>query len=200
MTRVLIAEDDSVARRLLTVHLEKWGYAVTCTADGTAAWEAFESDANIEIAILDWNMPGIDGIELCRRMRAQRTVRSLYILLCTANNAVGDVIEGLNAGADDYLTKPLDRGELRARLRVGQRTLSLETTLRRRIDELNDALAHVKQLQGLIPICMHCKNIRNDGDVWQRVEQYLADRGNVKFSHGVCDECLEKHYPEPATP
>ncbi|MDH3590248.1 MAG: response regulator transcription factor [Planctomycetota bacterium] len=196
MKRVLIAEDEAVARRLLSAHLEKWGYDVVSTRDGAEAWDRFQEDDRIEIAVLDWNMPQLDGLELCRRMRDSAGDRALYILLCTANTAAEDLIRGLNAGADDYLRKPLHRGELRARLRVGLRTISLETALRERIAELRDALDHVKQLQGLIPICMHCKRMRTENQIWMMVERYLESRGDVVFSHGICDSCLSERYPE----
>lgn len=194
--KVLLAEDDAVARRLLGAYLEKWGYETLVAEDGNEAWSLFGRHEDIAMVVLDWMMPGLDGVALCKRIRAECRDRTVYLLLCTARNRVEDVVAGLDAGADDYVAKPLKGAELRARLRVGVRTLTLEAALHRRIRELNKALAHVKTLQGLLPICMHCKRIRNDGDTWQRIEDYLEDHADIAFSHGLCDACLETHYPE----
>jgi DNA-binding response OmpR family regulator len=105
-----------------------------------------------------------------------------------------DVVEGLEAGANDYIRKPFDRPELRARVRVGERVLELEAALAERIRALQDALAHVKTLQGLLPICMHCHRIRNDQQTWERLEKYISEHTEAEFTHGLCPECMKKHY------
>lgn len=183
--KVLLAEDDRVARRLLQAHLERWGYDVLTAADGEGAWRVLGEHADIEMAVIDWMMPGLDGVALCRRIRETLTERPIYLLLCTSRSGTTDVVTGLNAGADDYITKPINGAELRARLRVGVRTISLETALHRRIAELDEALAHVRQLQGLLPICMYCRKIRDEGDVWHNIENYVARHTDVEFSHGL---------------
>lgn len=114
----------------------------------------------------------------------------------TALTQKENIIEGLDAGADDYVTKPFERTELLARVRAGERVIQLERSLRQKNKELSGALAHVKQLKGLLPICMFCKKIRNDGNYWQQVEDYLVEHTEADFSHSICPECLEKHYPE----
>jgi DNA-binding response OmpR family regulator len=130
--KVLIAEDDPVSRRVLQVTLVKWGYdAVTCQ-DGIEAWEALQKEDASPLAILDWMMPGLDGVEVCRKVRAMPDPRFTYIILLTAKGRTEDVVEGLGAGADDYLTKPFDREELQARLRVGVRVLELQKRLTER--------------------------------------------------------------------
>ena len=196
--RILVAEDDRVARRLLQAQLESWNYDVLCVVDGDDAWSRLRDEPVLEMAILDWEMPGLDGVEICRRLRAAQEEQRTYVLLCTARTCPDDVAEGLDAGADDYLGKPVDKAELRARLGVGVRTLALQKSLRQRIADLSAAMAHVKQLQGLLPICMHCKRIRDEEHVWQRVESYIAERSDVMFSHGLCDACLREHYPDVA--
>ena len=103
-----------------------------------------------------------------------------------------DVVKGLEAGADDYMIKPFDAEELRARVRVGFRVLDLQEKLTHRVDELEQALGQIKQLQGLLPICSYCKKIRDDGNYWQQVEEYIGSHSEVKFSHGICPACYEK--------
>jgi two-component system, cell cycle response regulator len=126
---ILIAEDDPMFRRILQRWLESWGFGVMVADDGNRAWEILRRDQPPQLMILDWVMPGIDGLELCRRTRAARLGPYQYILLVTARDQTHDVVRGLEAGADDYLTKPFDKAELHARLRVGRRILSLQRNL-----------------------------------------------------------------------
>jgi phosphoserine phosphatase RsbU/P len=139
MKRILIAEDDLTSRTLLEAVLKKWGYEVVATEDGDAAWEALQSKDAPRLAILDWMMPGQSGIDLCRRLRAQRRVQPLYLILLTARGDRVDIVQGLEAGADDYVSKPYDQTELKARIEVGRRMLELLT-----------ALARQEKLQGVI--------------------------------------------------
>jgi DNA-binding response OmpR family regulator len=192
--KVLVAEDDRIARRLLVRHLERWGYEVVRAEHGREACDVFEADDEIGIAILDWMMPELDGVDVCRKLRAAEDRRP-YILLCTARTEVSDIVTGLNAGADDYLAKPIRAAELEARLRVGARTVGLEHELKQRIGQLSAALEHVKQLQGMLPICMHCRRVRNSDDVWQQIETYVEQHADVSWSHGLCEDCLDEHYP-----
>jgi response regulator RpfG family c-di-GMP phosphodiesterase len=105
-------------------------------------------------------------------------------------------VEGFEAGADDYLIKPFDHLELCSRISVGERLLNLQSALGAKVIELESALSHVKQLQGLIPICMHCKNIRDDGATWHRLETYIQSHSEAVFTHSLCESCLQTHYPE----
>ena len=134
--RILIAEDDPISRRVLQSTLDKWGYEVLVCSDGFEAWEAFQSNDAPAMAILDWMMPGIDGIDLCRRVRESPNLDSTYILLLTAKDGTEDLVEGLKAGANDYVTKPFDRAELQARVSVGQRMVELQSQLADRVEEL----------------------------------------------------------------
>jgi two-component system cell cycle response regulator len=126
---ILIAEDDPMFRRILQHWLESWGYSVSIAEDGTQAWEILRGENPPSMMILDWVMPGMDGLELCRRTRSSRCGPYQYILLVTARDRTPDVVRGLDAGADDYLTKPFDKNELHARLRVGTRMLALQRDL-----------------------------------------------------------------------
>jgi two-component system cell cycle response regulator len=124
--RVLVAEDDGMFRRILQSWLENWGYRVTVAEDGAKAWNILQQELRPQILILDWMMPGINGVDLCSRVREQNQTPYQYILLATAKDAKQDLVRGLEAGADDYLTKPFDRSELRARLRACNRILTLQ--------------------------------------------------------------------------
>lgn len=124
--RVLVAEDDAMFRRILQSWLETWGYRVTLAEDGAQAWKALQQEPPPQLLILDWMMPKTDGVELCRKVREQNRTPYQYILLATAKDGKQDLVKGLEAGADDYLTKPFDKSELRARLKACNRILTLQ--------------------------------------------------------------------------
>jgi diguanylate cyclase (GGDEF)-like protein len=127
--RILIAEDDPVSRRMLEAFLKKWGYDVLVACDGPQAWAALEPDDSPTLAILDWMMPGMDGVQVCRKVRERSNRPYVYIILLTAKGRKQDIIEGIEGGADDYLVKPFDAHELRAHLRAGKRILDLQEEL-----------------------------------------------------------------------
>lgn len=127
--RILIAEDDPVSRRLLETNLARWGYEVQSTRDGNEAWEALRTANAPRLAILDRMMPGVDGVELCRRVRREGKEPYTYIILLTALHREYDLVTGMEAGADDYITKPFNSGELRVRLRAGRRIIELQNEL-----------------------------------------------------------------------
>ncbi len=188
---ILIAEDDLISRRTLEATLKKWGHQVVVAEDGAAAWRILETPDHPLLAILDWMMPGMDGPELCRRIRATEGCRGTYVILLTARTEHRDLVAGLDSGADDYMVKPFEREELRARVNVGLRVLALQKTLQARVRELEEALLRVRQLQGLLPICCYCKRIRDDDNYWQRVEEYVSAHSDAQFSHAICPECFE---------
>jgi CheY-like chemotaxis protein len=137
-TRLLIAEDDPVSREVLALRLNQWGYEVVVTRDGAAALAELRKPDAPMLAILDWMMPEISGVEICRRMREVN--KTIYLILLTARNRTEDVVEALQAGADDYLVKPFEKDELHARIRVGQRIIGLQTALAEKVQELEAAL------------------------------------------------------------
>jgi DNA-binding response OmpR family regulator len=187
--RVVIAEDDRVPGEILARTLQRWEYHTTLVGDGAEAWERLRTATEPTLAILDWMMPGMDGPDVCRRVRAELPLANMYLLLVTARESRGDVIAGLDAGADDYIIKPFDPDELRARIAVGARVLGLQQKLAERVTELQAALSNVKQLRGLLPICSYCKRIRGDDQYWQQVEGYIAQHSDAQFSHGICPTC-----------
>ena len=195
--RILIAEDDSTSRFLLEATLKRWDYEVEVATDGPEAWEILQQEEPPQLAILDWMMPTMDGIEVCRQARTRDELQQLYIIMLTTKNDEEDIVEGLRAGANDYVTKPFKRRELQARIQVGQRVVQLQNELSQRVKELEASIAREKQLQGLLPICSYCKRIRNDGNYWQQVERYIEDYADVAFSHSICPDCYrDKVEPE----
>lgn len=188
---ILIAEDSPISRHLLTVTLGKWGHTPVLAEDGDAAWKVLSGDDPPSLLILDGMMPGIDGAELCRRLRSEYPDRPTYIILLTAMTQREDIIAGLNAGADDYLTKPFNAGELRARLQVGLRIVELQTALAKRVDELQIALKSIRTLQGLLPVCSYCKKVRDGGNYWQQLDQYIVTHTDTQVSHGICPDCYK---------
>jgi len=193
--KILVAEDDAVTRRMLVVTLQRLGWDVITAEDGNAAWRVFETlkgkDAP-EIAVLDWMMPGIEGIEICRRLHTTPGFELVYIILVTSRGGKEDLSYGLAAGANDYITKPFDPVELEARVRVGQRMVKLQTSLAARVTEVEAALAHVQRLQGLLPICSYCKKVRNEANYWEQVESYFTTHSDLDFTHSICPQCTEK--------
>jgi sigma-B regulation protein RsbU (phosphoserine phosphatase) len=144
-TRILVAEDDPVSREVICARLEKWGFSVIATTNGTEAMAELRKKDAPHLAILDWMMPGLDGIEICQRVREGE--RMLYIILLTALGARENMVHGLNAGADDYLIKPFDKSELHARILVGLRVMALQSQLAERVKELQNATTLIGDLK-----------------------------------------------------
>jgi DNA-binding response OmpR family regulator len=148
--RILVAEDDPVSRSLISTRLEKWGYDVVITHDGAEAMAVMRGRDAPTLAILDWSMPGMDGLEICRRLRqAEKTV---YIILLTAHGGKEKTIEGLRAGADDYLVKPFHAEELHARILTGLRVMALQETLTDRVKALETTASEVGSFRLQIPL------------------------------------------------
>jgi len=146
--KVLIAEDDPVSRRIVEACLGKWGYEVAVACDGAEAWSLLRKEGAPQVAILDWMMPAMDGLQLCQEIRKRNEGPYVYVILLTARGQKQDIVEGLGAGADDYLTKPFDVQELRARVRTGSRIIDLQNELIRAREALRVQATH-DQLTGL---------------------------------------------------
>ncbi len=194
--RILIAEDDPTSRKMLAAVLRKYGHDVVETANGAEAWEELQTPEAPPVAILDWMMPAMDGLEVVRRVRGMETDCPPYILILTVMNQKSDIVDAMDAGADDYLTKPFDPEELRVRVAVGLRMVEIQAKLASQVVELRQALEHIKALEGILPICSFCKKIRNDQGYWDQVEEFVSKRSLAKFSHSICPECYEKHYSD----
>ena len=181
VVKILIAEDEPLSRRLLQHVLTEHGHEVIVTSDGVQAWEVLQADDAPHLAVVDWMMPGLTGLQLCNLVHEAPDADLKYLILLTAKGEKADIVRGLAAGANDYVTKPFDKDELRARVEVGVRVIQLQIRLADRIRELQEALAHVNQLKGIIPICAQCKKIRDDQNYWQRVEKYIAKNVDAKI-------------------
>jgi DNA-binding response OmpR family regulator len=174
--KILTAEDESVSRLALTTQLKKLGHDVLASSNGEEAWEIFRT-RHPELVITDWIMPKLDGLELCRLIRETVREKYTYIIVLTSFGGKGYYLEGMNAGADDFVTKPFDIDELRARLAVAARILKLQ-------DE-------VKVLEGLFPMCSYCKRIRDSTDHWLPMDQYITENTDASISHSICPHCYE---------
>ncbi len=194
--KILVAEDDVTSRMALVTVLRAYGHEVVETTNGLEAWETLRKPGAPRLVLLDWLMPVMDGLELVRRIRAEMTDHPPYLLMLTVKGEKDDIIGGLDAGADDYLPKPVFPGELRARIDVGRRVIEMQDQLAAQVQKLRQALEHIEILQGILPICMYCKKIRNGTGYWEQVEAYIASHSEARFSHGICPECMERHYPE----
>jgi len=190
--RILVAEDDAVTRRLMKALLSKWGHEPVMADGGRRAWALLRAADAPPLAILDWMMPHIDGLEVCRHVRSVEEALT-YVIMLTAKDRREDIVTALQAGADDYVIKPFDHAELRARVQVGVRVVELQTSLARRVEQLQEAMGRVRQLEGLLPICSYCKSIRDDQDYWHQLESYVSSHSEAEFTHSICPACFRQH-------
>src|SRR5258708_18738432 len=173
---ILIVDDDPTSRIVLSATLKKLGHQVTSASSAEEVLAALESGP-VPLLISDMVMPGLNGLDLCRRIRSANRPQYTYIILLTSVSGKSGYLVGMKAGADDFLSKPLDQDLLAARLVAAERLLSLQS--------------QVKQLGGLLPICCVCKKVRDDKNYWQQVESYITKRTDAKFSHGYCPDCFD---------
>jgi phosphoserine phosphatase RsbU/P len=173
--KILTAEDDKTSLFMLRESLRKLGHEVDCAEDGKAAWTLFQRDY-YHVLISDWMMPQMDGLSLCRMIRSMHRDHYTYIILLTSLEGKGNYLKGMQAGADDFITKPFDADHLNARLHVAERILQLHR--------------HVQNLEGFLPICCYCKKIRDEKNRWHTLESYIEPRSGAQFSHGICPECF----------
>jgi len=172
--RILVAEDDAISRLVLVSRLKKLGHEVRAAKDGRDAWLSYLL-VHPSLIITDWMMPEMSGLELCRRIRDNNRRHYAYIIMLTALSGKERFVEGMKAGADDFVTKPIEPLELQARLKVAERILDLQ--------------AEIRTLEGLLPICMYCKKIRGEANEWQPLQTYVTDRTEMGFTETLCPEC-----------
>jgi phosphoserine phosphatase RsbU/P len=190
---VLIVDDDATTRRALALVVSQSGWSPIAVDNGEAALHMLGDPMGPRIALIDWMMPTLTGPDLCQSIRASESPLPPYLILVTVRSESADIVAGLDAGADDYLVKPIDIAELRARVRVGLRTLELRERLAHRARELEMALAEVRQLRSLLPTCSYCRRIRDEGSGWQSLEEYVSHHTDTRFSHGFCPDCFSRY-------
>jgi DNA-binding response OmpR family regulator len=188
-----------VSRTLLVRTLEHWGHEVAVVDEGLEAYRRLIEPGGPTLAILDWGMPGLEGPEVCRQVRAASLRMQPYLVMLTARRTPADLAVALEAGADDFLSKPFNRVELMARLHAGMRILNLHRALTDRIQELEESRQREHHLRTLTPICSYCKKIRGDKADWEPIDQYLAEHG-YRFTHAVCPTCLDNVATLPPMP
>src|SRR5476651_11156 len=188
---VLVADDLDVNRKLLRTLLIADGYDVIDAANGADALQILQGATGPIVGLIDWEMPEMEGVEVCRQTRALQDTPPIYLILLTVRDSKQDIVAGLQGGANDYITKPFDKTELLARVGIGRQMVQLQQTLTERVAELKEALLSVRQLGGLLPICSYCKKIRDDQNYWQQVEAYVGQHSEAKFSHSICPQCYE---------
>jgi CheY-like chemotaxis protein len=186
--RILIVDDDRFNIKTLTEFLHQ-EYKIMAAKNGEQALRAVEGDLLPDLILLDIMMPGIDGYEVCKRLKENPRTADIPIIFVTAVTEIEDAARGFRAGAVDFVQKPLNPVMVKARVALH---IKLHTTML----ALKNALSEVKKLSGLLPICMHCKKIRDDSGYWNQIEQYLAQHSDTQFSHGICQECEEKYYSD----
>ena len=189
-TRVLCVDDDPATQVVLSGIIEDAGWEPELALNATVARQTLEANPDIQVVLLDWMLPDGSGVDLCRELKAVAG-SSLYVILVTVRGEPEDVETGLDAGADDYLVKPVSPVEVRARVRSGFRAAEAQRQLAERLAQLEQALKRVSNLESLLPLCMYCRRI-NSSEMWQSVEDYLWEQVDVKVSHGCCPDCLSK--------
>lgn len=188
--RVLLAEDHAPSREALKALLERNGFRVSPAATGAEARDILNAFDPPTLALIDWMLPEMTGLELCRAVRGRKSAHYIYFILITARDTVEDLSEAFAAGADDFIRKPFEPVELLARLKSGQRIVELEHRLADRVEEIETALERVRTLERLLPICMYCKRVRKDPTYWQEIDEYIYLQTGTDFSHGICPDCL----------
>jgi phosphoserine phosphatase RsbU/P len=187
--KILIADDDNFSRRVLEAQLQKCGHIVISCSSGESALETLRRDGSIDLVVLDWMMPGMSGIEVCRKIKSDPTSPLVYVIILTAKRQASDIARGLDSGADDFVSKPFDPLELEARINVGQRTMRLQRAMMEHISELEAAAARIEQLNKMLPICPLCGTNRNEPEYWNGVKAYVGDHSKAELSDAVCKAC-----------
>ena len=192
---ILIIDDHPATRKLLGDILGDL-YHVLLVSNGREALDAVRDNHMIDLILLDIIMPGMNGYEVCQRLKEDERTSDIPVVFLTVMEEDHDEVRGFAVGVADYIVKPISRLRLLARvknqlaLRQKQRELELKNC------ELQAAIDQIKTLQGVLPICSFCKQIRNDQGAWQRLEEYIQHHSEAEFSHGICPKCAEEHYPD----
>jgi phosphoserine phosphatase RsbU/P len=187
--KILIVDDDNFSRRVLEAQLQKRDHIVVSCSNGESALETFRKDGTIDLVVLDWMMPGMNGIEVCKKIKADPSRPFVYVIILTAKRDPSDIARALDSGADDFVSKPFDPLEFEARINVGQRTMRLQKAMMEHINELEAAAAQIEQLSKMLPICPLCGTSRNEPQYWEGVKEYVGRHSKAELSDAVCHAC-----------
>jgi PleD family two-component response regulator len=194
-SKILIV-DDKPENMCILDEILKEEYTTISVTNGKSALQIAQTPPHPDLILLDIIMPDMDGYEVCKRLKENETTREIPVIFITAMSEVMDDVRAFENGCVDYVVKPFYPPAVRARVGNHIKLKNVTVELQKVIDELKGALAKVKILNGLLPICAHCKKIRDDKGYWKQVEEYIEKYSNVQFSHGICPGCAKELYPE----
>lgn len=192
---ILVVDDIPENLHLLVDALTPEGYEVRPVPSGALALSAARL-LPPDIILLDINMPEMDGFQVCRALKSDEELKEIPVIFISARDETFDKVKAFRVGGADYITKPFQLDEVMARVQTHLTNYRLQRERKQMIVDLEEALADVKTLSGLLPICAHCKKIRDDQGYWGQIEIYIQEHSNAQFSHGICPACRDQLYPE----
>jgi response regulator RpfG family c-di-GMP phosphodiesterase len=193
---VMVVDDDPDVLFATARIVKNAGYPVMKASSATEC-QALIQEQRPDLILLDVVLPDMDGPELCQKIKSDPALKGIFVILISGmKTSSSEQADGLDVGADGYIVRPISNNELKARVNAMVRILIAERDRDRLIVELRGALSKVKRLSGLLPICSHCKKIRDDKGYWNKIETYIHDHSEAEFSHGICQECAKEHYPD----
>jgi len=192
---IVLIDDEVDYANMLRIRLESVGYNPSIFSDPLEGIMHIQKDPP-DLILLDINMPGMDGLEMCKRLKESEKTRDVPVIFLTARVESQDVVRGFEVGGVDYITKPVNAQVLLARVKTHVSLKKAHDEQKVLIQQLQESLSEIKTLTGLLPMCAHCKKIRDDKGYWEKVEVYIEDHSEAEFSHGICPDCIKKLYPE----
>lgn len=195
VSNIVVVDDNPDNLRLLAGLLSENDYKVRLTSNGNHALVTIQKEAP-DLILLDIMMPGMDGFEVCRQLKDDEQTASIPIIFISALDETMDKVKAFSMGGVDYITKPFKAEEVLARIKTHLTLRFLQLQLEKKNAALQEAMDEIKILRGVLPICASCKKIRNDAGYWEQIEVYIRDHSEADFSHGICEECALKLYPE----
>ena len=193
---ILIVDDDPEVLFATVRIIEAEGYKAKSASSGSEC-RTLAGEYHPDLILMDVVLPDIEGTELCRELKSDPDLKDTYIILISGMKKTSiEQASGLDVGADGYIARPISNQELKARVNAMVRIIKAERERDRLIIELREALKHIKRLSGLLPLCSHCKQVRDDKGYWNQIDAYLQEHSDVDISHSICPDCAKKYYPE----
>ncbi len=192
---ILVVDDNPDNLRLLAGILSEHHYKIRLAPGGERALATIRKEAP-DLVLLDIMMPHMNGFEVCRQLKAAQETAGIPVIFISALDETIDKVKAFSTGGVDYITKPFKSEEVLARVKTHLALRRLQRSLEEKNEQLRRALDEIRILRGILPICSSCKKIRNEDGYWEQIEIYIRDRSEVDFSHGICEECARKIYPE----